>query len=212
MILPSITPAENDPHVKRLLFILNATHEQIYVDIEPEQDAIESDCVNIVAKKVAEAGGKRILGWQIWKTNNIVEAEFHAVWETPDGDLKDLTPKPISDKQILFVEDENLVYEGKQINNIRLNYTKNPLADDFIKVCNAKFSFENKGERAFTHELKLRGNEAEKLLYLNDIKKLLEQMLLRNCTKKSICLCGSGKIYTSCHGANLTKILSAILN
>ena len=135
------TPEGVDKYIQKLIEILNPTHEPIYVDFKAEPEAKPSDCFPIVEQKVENQGGKMILGWQIWKTNNLVEAEFHAVWETPDGDLLDISPKEIIVDKILFVEDNNLKYEGKQIDNVRLNITKNSIVDDLILINKTIFEF-----------------------------------------------------------------------
>ena len=47
----------------------------------------------------------------------MVEAEFHCVWASPEGDLIDLTPKIEHGDSIIFVPDPNISYTGVQIEN-----------------------------------------------------------------------------------------------
>ncbi len=148
-----------------------------------------------------------ILGWQIWKGKHLVEAECHAVWEDNDEILHDLTPKEFDVDKIIFVEDENLVYADKQIDNVRLNITKNELVDDLIQVCEAIYRFDNKGERATLYDLSGVLNDKqfkhkENLLLL---KEFINIILTRNGNRKSLCPCQSGYKFKDCHGNDLKK-------
>ena len=70
--------------------------------------------------KVEKNGGGFQYGWQIWEWPDVmIEAEFHAVWNSPQGILIDITPKQIDTHKILFLPDANRTYEGKQVNNFR---------------------------------------------------------------------------------------------
>ncbi len=206
-------PAIDDPNLLKLLAKVNATHEPIYLDVEPEEGAILSDCFPTVLRKVEQEGGKMILGWQIWKADYLIEAECHAVWETPDEDLMDITPKPADISQIMFVEDDNLKYDGKQIDNIRMNITRNKLVDDLILVAEAIFQFENKGERANLYDLTraLSSEQKEVWLYLKGLKDLINLSLQDNRTRESMCYCDSKKIYKNCHGKDLAKTLKKLI-
>tara|TARA_R110002167_G_C12369509_1_gene623973 strand:- start:65 stop:580 length:516 start_codon:yes stop_codon:yes gene_type:complete len=168
-----------------LLSKVGAKSEPVFLPSRPVAGAPLNECFPIVDKKVESAGGKKVLGWQIWKTPLLVEAEFHAVWESPEGDLIDITPKSLPLAKILFLPDEAAVYEGKQVNNIRVNTTGNQLVDDFIAVCNAIFRIENKGDRAFQYELSLSGDEAQAYHMLTKARELLEVMALQGMNRKS---------------------------
>ncbi len=68
------TADEKDPNVIRLLKKVG-THEPIYLIVEPEPGAQVNDCFPAVQRKVRELGGKMVMGWQVWKSPNLVEAE-----------------------------------------------------------------------------------------------------------------------------------------
>ena len=101
------------------------------------------------------------MGWQIWKTKNLIEAEAHAVWKYLNEELHILTPKESGVSKILFVEDENLIYLDTQIDNIRWKLTNNPLEVDLIEVSNAIYRFNNLGERAELYDLSSVLNEKQ---------------------------------------------------
>ena len=63
-------------------------------------------CFDGVLEKVRRDGGGVRLGWVIWEwPNAFLNAEFHAVWIDPAGQLVDITPKPLGEKSILFAPD-----------------------------------------------------------------------------------------------------------
>ena len=202
-----MTPSKIDKDVERLIKKLNATHTPIYLDIEPEKGAEIKDCFPVVQLKVKEKGGRMVMGWQIWKSKHLIEAECHAVWEDEEGELRDITPKDLNINNILFVEDENMVYDEKQIDNIRLNITNNPLVDDLINVCKAIYNFDNKGERALHYDLTflLTNVQKEHRHYLFEIKDMINFILSHNGNRKSLCPCNGQLHFKNCHGKDLDK-------
>ncbi|RYY50590.1 MAG: zinc chelation protein SecC [Chitinophagaceae bacterium] len=204
-----MTPRIEDKTVQHLLRKLNATHTPLYLKVEPEPNAQIKDCFIAVREKVEKQGGRMILGWQVWKTEHLVEAECHAVWEDEEENLHDITPKEINVSEILFVEDENIVYEDKQIDNVRMNITDNDLVDDLILVNEAIFKFDNKGERALLYDLS-RVLTEEQIRYkagLMKLKEIISVILVSGGRRKSQCPCQSGKRYRDCHGHDLKKRL-----
>lgn len=203
-----MTPKTNDLDVKKLINLICRNSEPIFLPVTPENYAIQNECFPTVQEKIRRDGGEMILGWQIWKGNFLIEAEFHAVWKAPDGSLSDITPKNIPIEKILFLPDKNAKYTGNQVDNIRLNITDNPLVDDFIEVAKAIFRVTNKGELAKQHgEITLCGQNAQIYHTLLLIKSGLYKMLLTGCTKNSICFCGRGIKYRYCHGKDIRETI-----
>lgn len=202
-------PNINDPWVESILNRLNAEYEPIEIKVTPIKSAQENDCFNIIQEKVNVNGGKMILGWQLWKSPFIIEAECHAVWEDKNENLWDFTPKANNARIILFVEDDQLVYENKQINSIRMNITNNGLVDHFIETFNAKFRFLNKGEWAEIHDLTNIMNDFEKSmlseLYL--AQNGIALMLNNGGNLNSKCFCSSNRKYIECHGTNFIEMM-----
>lgn len=61
-------------------------------------------CFLNVWDAVKQYGGKAVYGWIVWYDPGVlIEGEYHAVWERPDGLLVDVTPKPDGEEQIAFV-------------------------------------------------------------------------------------------------------------
>jgi hypothetical protein len=137
-------------------------------------------------------------GWRIWEwPNTLIEAEFHAVWRTPDDRLIDITPAPNDFRRILFLPDSSRSYEGRQIDNIRKALYKHPLMDEFIRLWEEQFEIYNKGDRAYMHgRMSFKESEARRLIA---IKKRTIQIQ----TLLSLCQCGSFLRFHRCCGRDL---------
>jgi hypothetical protein len=194
-----VLPKEDDPFLKQLVDKMRLVAKPVLVPIRPSAESTVNECFPNVERQIASFGGTQILGWQIWKTKNLIEAEFHAIWKTVNDELIDITPKIVSMNEILFVEDQEYLYEGMQVDNIRLNITGNLLVDDLILVSETIFEIENRGSRAYEYELSLGGDELRIWETLNLMKMQLPIMLGKGLTRNQRCFCGANK-YKKCHG------------
>lgn len=152
---PIPRPAIDRPEVRslceRLVPGVIPRHIQV---VEPPPGAVPDDCVGNVEIAMSIHGGIPVYGWQLWETlpDLLIEAEFHVVWEDNDGDVLDVSPKPFPGlSQIVFLPDENLTHEGRQIDNLRVALTDDPLVEELIKVAEAYFEATNRGELANYH-------------------------------------------------------------
>lgn len=201
-----IVPSPTSKHARDLFSKMGVSEDARYVPCQPISGSPINECFPLVDERVATEGGQRVLGWQIWQSQLLIEAEFHAVWKSPTGELVDITPKSILFREILFLPDVKSEYEEKQVNNIRINLSGSSLVDEFIAVCDAVFRIENKGERALVREISLYGTDLLAHQKLTAARPLLELMALQGDTRKSPCPCGSGKIYRICHGREIRKL------
>ena len=196
--------------VIKLCFILGIPTPSL-ATVQPEAYSEHKNCFPSVEKKLRKDGGQIVFGWQFWAHHYFIEAEFHAVWKSPDSALVDITKHPIYLPNILFAEDIERTFKGIQVDNVRLNATENKLVDDLIKLHEAKFRMENRGERAFqTGEIRMVNQEAD--LYRN-IEYLIGRigiMLEHNCTIQSICFCDKNLSYENCHQIELNRLIKMI--
>ena len=164
-----MTPTEIDDDVKELISNINPGSTPVYLIVEPESFSQVKECFPTVEEKIKRDGGSSVIGWQIWKTDFLVEAEFHAVWKSPQGELKDITPKQVPVSTILFLPDSKMSYTGEQVDNKRINISGNELVDDLIEIMEAIFKINNKGERAFQNQIELSKEESISLETLSKI-------------------------------------------
>jgi hypothetical protein len=205
------TPQEIDRHVLKLVARVLPGATPIYVNVVPESYAEINECFPAVEKKVHDAGGSMLLGWQIWKTPFLIEAEYHAIWQSPSGEIIDITPKNIPVSQILFLPDPEARYNGVQRDNIRQNLEKNELVDHFIALAQAQYLIKNRGDRAYQYgEIILRGEEAKLYETIQIFQVNLEVMLKTGQNIYSPCFCGGSNTYINCHGANILEALEQL--
>ena len=171
-----MVPTHITDEVNLLLNKMSLSGTPVYVPCKHSPFSPQNECFPLVEARVNAEGGEQILGWQIWQGQLLVEAEFHAIWKSPRGELVDITPKARPFEKILFIEEPSAIYEGKQVDNIRMNISGNSLVDELIAVWEAVFRIENKGDRAFQYELRLTGKEADAHSKLNAAKLMLEFM------------------------------------
>ena len=213
----TLTPEAISPDIIRLCNQIAPRSTPLYVDIVPDARAEINECFPAVEKRVQEAGGDIIYGWQIWQYFDLfIDAEFHAVWRSPADTLVDITPKPHPAHRILFLHDPDRRYEGKQVECISLTLSETPIVKAFLKARSDEHEFLNRGERAFQHGLALSGEDAEEGKRLVAYKMALEMQMFRPYFQRmpsqpvgaiptpgrnDPCHCGSGKKFKKCHGA-----------
>lgn len=133
------TPSRVTGKITELCRGIVADADPIYLPVAPQEWSLPSECFPNVQRMIQEQGGKQINGWAIWQWANVlVEAEAHAVWEDPEGQLIDITPHVHGERTILFLRDNNMVYQGNTIANIRLALTSSPLVAEFIWLMNER--------------------------------------------------------------------------
>lgn len=87
---------------------LNKKSKPVWVPVQAEAYYLEGYCDINVVTHVGKFGGKAVKGWNIWEVKGVqLDAEAHVVWQSPHGELVDITTKSGGEKQILFVPDES---------------------------------------------------------------------------------------------------------
>jgi hypothetical protein len=113
----------------------------VFIEVVPHDYAIINECFNNVDEMVRRNGGEKVNGWSVWQWANImVEVEAHAIWRSPSGRLIDITPHINQEKQILFLPDERLAFNGYSIDSIRMPLTDSPLIAELIQIKKWLFS------------------------------------------------------------------------
>lgn len=113
--------------MEKILDKLQNRNTPVVVPIRVESYSIKDNCFYNVIDKVNNDNGQIVYGWKLHKLIFLEEAERHAVWKSPNGELVDVTPDEVYNDRILFLEDDKgWVYDGKYSDNIRVNTTSNP--------------------------------------------------------------------------------------
>jgi hypothetical protein len=209
-MLKTVTPVLPSEPITKLCSDISPGHAPVYVDVTPDAGSEVNECFQNVGRRVASDGGCMVIGWSIWETPNLfVEAEFHAVWSSPTGDLVDVTPKPNLSNRILFLPQPGAVYSERQVNNIRYAIADDTEVEAYFRAHNDKFEFLNRGVRAEQHGMVSVGGKD--LQEYDAIANRLEMYEARLAKRDSVyspylpCWCGSGKKAKWCHkSARLT--------
>jgi len=204
------TPPKITNAIIKLCREINENEQPYYVPIRPESSCQTNECFWNVKKKIKQCGGKVQHGWTIWEWPRIlVEAEFHAIWVSPENTLLDITPKEYNVQRILFLPDNKQEYDfskdGVRISNIRKPLLNHPLILDFIEISEKLFDFEE--EHSVGREIHLEGSMIdiyESLKYKKtDLQVKIQRLFYpsnRRIGRNDLCSCGSGKKYKKCCG------------
>jgi hypothetical protein len=144
-----LVPDPQLPAAVALAKELAPDQEFILVRLAPASWATEHACVEVVDRLVSEEGGERILGWAFWIWPGVfLEAEFHAVWKKPGGELIDPTPRKRQLDAVLFLPDPRAVVDTWQKDNVRKPLVHRREILDFIQIKERIFRAQNRGEEA----------------------------------------------------------------
>jgi hypothetical protein len=200
-----VTPAEIGRDLAWLLTELRTGTKPVYVPVRPVETGRINECLPTVDAYVAQHGGTRLLGWSLWEFPGLfVEAEFHAVWKSHEGDLVDVTPKRRATKAVLFLPAPEMTYSGSQVNNVRRPISLDPLVVEYLATFDDEFDLINRGERAKQHgEISLGGAEAQEYGEI-ERRRAATYFHVRDLASAigpyTPCPCNSGKKVRWCHG------------
>lgn len=106
------TPRVITPLIRKRCRNLCGGNEPQYIPITPIPGARYYSCHTNVDWHIQRHGGTNVYGWAIWSNPIWFEFEFHSVWQSPSGELVDITPDADGETQRLFVIDPTRVFAG----------------------------------------------------------------------------------------------------
>lgn len=124
-------------YINELIAKIGSDSKEVLVPVIVESYAEPANCFPNVAEKVKRDKGSIMYGWSVLLGQFLVEAERHAVWKSPQGELIDITPSTSGMLTTLFIP-EDLIYTGQFIDNVRINSTANKVVDDWINVASLR--------------------------------------------------------------------------
>lgn len=114
---------------------INPQAKYIRVPVIPELEASNGNCSKNVLAKVAKSGGQLITGWDIsWECDGLIEAEWHSVWQSPDGELVDITPRNDNQRESIFIPEPGEAFPLNFIPNLRLAIQDTPRSRALFKL------------------------------------------------------------------------------
>ena len=200
------TPKEVTDIVKGFCYEIGSINEPIWVDVLPEQNAVEGDCFFNVQNLIEEKGGSIQYGWQIWECEgHFIEAEFHAVWKSENGNLVDITPKDRPTSRILFVPENNKKYDGNDVENIRKSLSSNKLVSYILSLAHEEYKMISAGRIGSSMNINM---DQSKYRNIQTSKSLLVNMVDDNMTRNSLCACRSGNKFKHCHEKSIKNLIN----
>lgn len=185
------TPAKITDKIMELCSSAVPGAAPFYISVEAAGWGLMNECFPNVQRMVREHGGQQVNGWAVWQWANIsVTLEAHAIWESPEGKLVDITPHDCGEREILFLRDDRVVYSGKPIGSIRQPLTASPLVAELIGLLNER-------DRIMCASAD-RTYALPKEMYLRIMQ--IQEMLHREVGRNDLCPCQSGLKYKKCCG------------
>ena len=182
--------------------------QPVLLSVTPEPFSQVAECFNNVAMQVESEGGEAVHGWLIWDWPAVfTEAEFHAIWKSPAGTLKDITPTFDGEQQVVFLPDHSRSFLGRRVDSIRVPANENKMIKDFIGLCEAyhlRFGQVRDGAQ-------LEGLEANLYTGAAQAKEFLLDAIRAGANRNAPCQCGRRERYKRCHEPKLHNLISAII-
>lgn len=180
----------------------------------PPPSAQPLECFSNVANEVAKHGGQVVAGWAIWEWPGIyIEAEYHAVWQRPDGVLVDVTPRMEWLNGMTFVPDPTRPDDGSIRDNIRKALCVGRPVQDFFLAGKALFTLKTKGDGSGDFDPDNMTQTEEAIFKSAQRLSAMSMYLLSTrATPSDKCPCKSKRPYRKCCGTLADQLKAYVAN
>ena len=203
------TPTAITESIQKFSNSLASTEVPVLVAVRSGKKDDLGDCFVNVQKMVESRGGEIVYGWAIFELPKLLlEAQFHAVWRAPDGELVDVTKTDDKAQTTLFLADNKLAYEGKIIPSRQLalsddcSVARLIIASQAVWEHQAKFQVDMGDDQVgFTEQEHVNEHHRLEELRLSALNRLFDTLAgAAKVSRSQPCSCGSGKKYKKCCG------------
>lgn len=129
---------------------------------DPVPEAQPAMCFVNVLRHIERHGGELLCGWRtgLGLAGIYIAAQYHGIWRSPEGDLRDITPWP-EPAPYYFAWDPALTYDGSMRDNKRKPFIDHPALSRLFAAQERLFEIQTvAGRERFVGKLMLRGGEA----------------------------------------------------
>lgn len=188
--------------------ILDFCHDDVGIKSAPAFVTVQSegyrqnDCYANGERCIQQNGGGEQQGWIIWESVGfLLQAEHHAVWLAPDGNMIDISPKLDGETSILFLPDSRNLWTGDQIVlSIHCLLSNDPMTRQIVAMA-------EKHQRLRSAALK-RGEQLPTIEQLghmvvqmaNPTRRGNSPLTTGSVGRNASCPCGSERKYKKCCG------------
>jgi len=192
------TPQKITDEILNLCKEINQEHNPEYIKVVPVAGSVPGKCYENVARKIAISEGEQINGWVIWQWNNmLIEAEPYSLWQSPEGECADITPREIGVQRILFLPDPSVEYGTGVHKSIMRPLTDSELVVELIHIAEEI----DRILEPYTMPEDIPVAEVGPLLKpYKERKDEILAILNRKVGRNEPCVCGSGLKYKKCCG------------
>lgn len=118
------------------------------VPVRTEMYSTPHNCHLNVRTKVKLDGGRKVFGWMLTQTYNVVmNAVFHCIWESTTGERIDVTPHPQNRIYSLFLPDDRYEFDYETMAPIQSHlriveeYKDDPIIEAYIAAHSERFDY-----------------------------------------------------------------------
>lgn len=222
-MLEVFVPAPSSPAVRMIEHRVRQTDVAISVSCRPNRSARPRHCFENVLAAVAAEGGEMVPGWLVWQHGDIfIEAEHHAVWRKPDGELRCITPQQPQEQQVTFVPDPLAVWDSEKrlmTHNIRVALIPDSRLEQVFRASDRQTDIINATphQQEGSDEVVLSAADSAEYRRLEMQRSVLMAKIIQSkrmreqpsppvfpkVGRNEPCPCGSGVKYKKCHGASV---------
>src|SRR3954468_9791077 len=112
MIPQDTTPGSITPAIREFCRQIDPNREPLFVPVRPAPGAASGNPFALLKDHASRHGGGVQYGWTITEQPGwYLEAEFHAVWVAPTGELIDIIPRREGESRLLFLPDSGRTFQ-----------------------------------------------------------------------------------------------------
>jgi len=190
------TPIRISNKIKEFARDIDPSQEPIYLPVKPTPRSRPGMCFASVRDHASEHGGDIQHGWMIWEEpGKHLNAEFHAVWISPNDGLIDITKTVDGEETILFLPDTKRVYKNSPVENRRMLLLNNDITRAWDR---------REHQRQLLNRKYFRHGRIDEIAVARELAAWdVEESESRARSKpgrNQPCVCGSGKKFKKCCG------------
>ena len=207
MRIMSVLPSAGATHVQAFCESVSPGERPILLPVRAEAESEPGECFYNARRRVESEGGCIRFGWALWEWPRVfIEAEHHAVHESTDGSLTDVTPSTDDDPQVarLFLPDDKAIFDFEHAaarrDNIRRPLTADAQIEEYLAIGTDLISATILNTPV-KGRMTASGADATHIQSLaRRSNQLKREIAMRYTPQGAPCFCGSGQKFKRCHG------------